>query len=339
MPATSLTIAPRQITALAELGARLVDGRRPGTELRKLARDLLAGFFEICLQAGLDGVLAALELDVTDWSSLAEHPQLAPLLVAQLATIDLDGGGPRNARPGQLAACVVTALGLTVAEPTSPPITLAGELRASVLAAMAVVLDDALAIPQIRETIIADARARCDARYHDAFTRLVAHLDDRGMQLLKQPKVALDAVQAVQRALGEARVALVARLGGAAIDRTQAVIAAADAEAAARLDRPITLRLTPRDVALRRAGDPQVLPTGPAIAQALLAGLSDGAGLAWRASGVVARRYAASATFAVGEVVEHPKFGRGTVTSIFEARVQVEFADGVKTLVHAPARA
>jgi hypothetical protein len=339
--ATPLDLAPRQITALQDVATRLLDGRRPGTELRKLARDLLAGFHEQCLRAGNDGLLVALDPEVTvdDWSSLADHPRLALALTAALEAIDLDGGGPRSARPGQLADCVVAALGLTVVEPSEPPATLTGEVRAAALAAMASVLDPALGPPQIRDAIIAEARARCDAAHHDAFDRLAEHLDERGLQLLKQPKIALGAVQAVQRALTEARLALIASKGGEAIDRAAPLLAAADAAAAARLDQPITLRLTPRDVALRRAADPQLLRTPPAIAQTLLDGLADGARIAWLAPVEVVRRYAASATFAVGDVIEHVKFGRGTVQSIFEARIQVEFADGVKTLVHAPARA
>ncbi len=37
----------------------------------------------------------------------------------------------------------------------------------------------------------------------------------------------------------------------------------------------------------------------------------------------------------VGDLIEHPKFGRGAVVSIANQRMEVEFADGKHTLVHA----
>ena len=48
-----------------------------------------------------------------------------------------------------------------------------------------------------------------------------------------------------------------------------------------------------------------------------------------------ARPYAASQTFAVGDLVDHPKFGRGTVVAAAAQRIEVEFDDGKHTLVHA----
>jgi len=48
--------------------------------------------------------------------------------------------------------------------------------------------------------------------------------------------------------------------------------------------------------------------------------------------------YAASRTFAVGDVIDHPKFGRGTVVSRLAQRIDVEFADGVHTLAHVAPR-
>ena len=55
----------------------------------------------------------------------------------------------------------------------------------------------------------------------------------------------------------------------------------------------------------------------------------------WRAPEQVARPYGASQTFAVGEAIEHVKFGRGSVVAVQPKRIDVEFADGVHTLVHA----
>src|SRR5205823_1538793 len=54
------------LAALHDLGTRLLDSRKPGTDLQTIARDLLAGFFEISLQSGLDGMLLELGLDVDD---------------------------------------------------------------------------------------------------------------------------------------------------------------------------------------------------------------------------------------------------------------------------------
>jgi hypothetical protein len=45
--------------------------------------------------------------------------------------------------------------------------------------------------------------------------------------------------------------------------------------------------------------------------------------------------YAATSRFEVGDVVEHKKFGQGTVVrSPAPGKVEIAFADGVKVLVH-----
>jgi hypothetical protein len=113
----------QHVGPLQELAARLVDSRKPGTDLGTLARELLFGFHDICMRFGLDGLLVALAqtfppLDIDDRAGLADHPVVQPALLAQLNTIDLDGGGPRAAKPRQLADCVIAALQLTVADET-----------------------------------------------------------------------------------------------------------------------------------------------------------------------------------------------------------------------------
>jgi hypothetical protein len=334
----TLEFPQHHVTSLHDLGARLVESRKVGTDLQTLARDLLAGFFELCLRSGLDGLLVELQLDVADPASLADHPTLFPALVAQLETIDLDGGGPRGARPRQLADAVLATLGLTVADEADRTITLGNDVRAQVLAALAGVVDPELAVPQVRETIVAMARERCDPQYLGSFARIVAQLDERGLQMTKQPKVPLDAVQSVQRILFETRNALIDRIARTAIDRAQEVIARTDAVAAARIDQPVTLRLTPRDVAILRACDARVPKMAGPIVQVLLESLADVARLAWRVPEQAVRLYAASQTFTVGELIEHPKFGRGSVTGALAQRIDVEFADGKHTLVHVPAR-
>jgi hypothetical protein len=52
-----------------------------------------------------------------------------------------------------------------------------------------------------------------------------------------------------------------------------------------------------------------------------------------------ARPYAATATFTAGERVTHPKFGVGTVYRVHDGKIEIEFADAVRTLVHGRARA
>jgi hypothetical protein len=66
----------------------------------------------------------------------------------------------------------------------------------------------------------------------------------------------------------------------------------------------------------------------------LLESLTELAQLVWRAAERPVRAYSASQTFTVGELVEHPKFGRGSVTACSVQRIDVEFADGLHTLVH-----
>jgi len=331
-------------TALRDHAARLVDSRKPGTDLRSLARDLLHALFDVCMHAGLDRVLAELAAafppaDPADRNALADQDVVCAAVVAKIDEIDLDGRGPRNAKPRQLAECVVAALGLAVTAATEPLSTLGDEVRVAVVAQLAQVVDVAFAAAALRDAVIADARARCDEHVHAAFTKIAAQLDERAMHLLKQPKVPIDAMQAVQRALADAREAVIGRGAGEAIDRAKAVIAATDEAAAARIDAPITLRATPREVAIARVCDPHLVKTPANVVKSLSEGLAELARIAWRAPEQVVHPYSPKRTFAVGEVIEHPKFGRGTVVSRLADRIEVEFSDGKRTLANvAPPR-
>jgi len=330
-----------RIAVLQDHAARLHESRKAGTDLALLARDLLLALFDVCAQTGLDRVLAELAqafppLDPTDRAALATHEVVLPAVVAQLEAIDLDGGGPRGAKPRQLAECVVAALGLTLVDEPDRTIALADPVRGELSRAMAAVLDVELDAPKLRADIIADARARCDAGHHAAFDRLAAQLDERGLQLVKQPKVPIDGLHATQRALFEARNAVIARAAGAALDRARDVLAGADAAAGTRFDQPITLRATPREVAILRACDARVTKTPVRVLNSLLDSLTDVLPIAWPAPATTALPYAASRTFAVGDVIDHPKFGRGKVVASVVKRIDVEFEDGTHTLVHAP---
>ncbi len=48
------------------------------------------------------------------------------------------------------------------------------------------------------------------------------------------------------------------------------------------------------------------------------------------------RTYRPAERFAVGESIEHTKLGRGVVVALGEGKIRVRFADGERTLVHAP---
>lgn len=332
--------APR-IAALQDHTARLYEARKSGTSLAVLARDLLLAFFDVCAHAGLDRVMAELAqafppLDVADRAALASHDAVLAAVVAQLETLQLDGGGPRGPRPRQLADCVVTALGLTLVEPAHRATALDDAVRVEVGKALAGVLEVELAAPKLRADIIADARARCEAAHHAAFDRLAAQLDERGQQIIKLPKVPIDALHAAQHALFEARNTVIARAAEAALDRARAVLAGTAAELAARIDQPISLRATPREVASLRACDARVPKTPARVQESLLDSLTDLLRIAWRAPEVTALPYAASRTFAVGDVIEHPKFGRGKVIASAQKRIDVEFATGTHTLAHVP---
>lgn len=337
---TALEFSRRHVAALQELGVRLLDRRKPGTPLASLARELLGGFYDLCLRAGLDQVLAELAaahppLDPSDRAELIDHPALVPALVAQLEAIKLDGGGPRAAKPRQLADAVVAALGLTLVDEPPHAAQLGGDVRAEVAAAIMGAVERELALPKLRDTMVAGTRMRLEPHHHDSFAKLVPRLDERGTKITSQAKVPLDAVHAVQRAIFATRTDLITRVGTAAIDRTKAVIARTDADAAARIDQPVSLRLTPREVAIARACDATVPMTPVAVAEELLTALTELSRIAWKTVEAPARPYKASETFAVGDHVEHPTFGRGTVTSELNGRIEVSFPDAKRTLVHA----
>jgi hypothetical protein len=229
---------------------------------------------------------------------------------------------------------VTAALGLAVVDDPDDAIALDDAIRVEVTAAMASAVDPVLGGPAFREAVIAEGRARCEDRYRAAFDKLAARLDERGMKIIEQPKLPIDAVQAVQRVFYETRHAIVDRVGRAAIDRAQAVIARADVGAGARIDQPITLRLTPREIAIIRASDASVPKSPAAVIASLLDSLTSLARLTWRAPVRVARPYSPKDTFAVGELLAHPKFGQGSVVSSKLGKIEVEFPDGKLTLVH-----
>lgn len=317
---------PRQYMApLVEVTVRLLEARKPKTELVHLARELLAAFSEIVRRSGLDALVP-----------LAEDEQNVAAVTTQLGTIELDGGGPRNKKPQQVVDSLVAGLGLVVIDEPDRTITLDDTVRIDVVAALHSAIDADFALPKLRDTMIATARVRIEEQHFTAFEKLVKNLDDRGQRIVNQPKIALDAVQATQKALADARRLLLERVGGAAMDRAKDVIAKANPEAAARIDAPVTVRSTPRELAILRAADPRVSKTPDAVVESFLTSLTELARLAWKAPAIHARAYSAKETFTVGETIEHPKFGRGTVTGVATSmpRIDVEFADGKKSLVH-----
>jgi hypothetical protein len=279
-----------------------------------------------------------MELAVEDRFTLADNKPVVDALATQLAAKNLDGGGPRLEKPKQIVECVVAALGLAIIEDPDRRVSLGDDVRREVTAALAAIADVELAVPAIREMIIAEARARCADGFHPALMKVNAQLDDRGQQIIKLPKVPIDALHAVQRALADARAAISERVAGAALERAVAVIARADAGAAARIDQPITWKATPRELAILRACEPRAGDTPAKLVHSLLESLTELVPIAWRAPEQQAKAYGASKTFAVGDIIDHPKFGRGTVVSSLAQRIEVEFPDGKHTLVHVPPR-
>lgn len=327
-----------RLGALHELTGRILETRGPKSEREAVARELLVGFFELCMRTGLDKILVDLAevhapLDLEDQRALADHPQLAASLAA---AIRLDDGGPRNQRPMLLGDAVLACLGLEVIDDPDRTITLGG--RDEVAAAISAVIDVELALPKMRAAFIAKGRELCDAKHHPSYDKIADALDDAGVKITKQGKVPIDALHAAQHALYDARVAVISAAGNAAIDRALPLIERASAEAAARIDQPVTHRITPRQAAITRACDVRTPKHPAAIAKVLFDGLSEVAAIAWQQPGKVARTYAASQTFAIGDLIAHPKFGTGTVVASVANRVDVEFPEGKRTLVHVPPR-
>jgi hypothetical protein len=317
---------PRQyVVQLLEVTVRLLEARKPKTDLVHLAREMLSAFSEIAQRAGLDALVP-----------LADDEQNVAAVTTQLGTIDLDGGGPRNKKPQQVVDSLLAGLGVQLVDEPDRTIVLDDKVRADVVAALHRAVDAELALPKLRDTMIATARARIDEQHFTSFEKLAKNLDDRGQRIISQPKVPLDAVQATQKALADARRILLERIGGAAIDRAKDVIAKVNPEAAARIDAPVTVKATPRELAILRAADPRVAKTPAGVVDSILGSLTELARLGWQAPEIHARAYSPKETFAVGETIEHPKFGRGMVTGVATSmpRIDVEFADGKKSLVH-----
>jgi hypothetical protein len=264
---------------------------------------------------------------------LADHPQLAATLAA---AVNLDDVGPRNQKPLQLADALLASLGLEVVDEPDRTITLA--VRDEVAAAITSVISAELSMASMRAAFIAKGRELCDPQHHSAYDKIAAALDDAGVRIQKQPKVPIDALHAAQQALFDARVAVIGAAATAALDRALPVIARANAEAAARIDQPVTARVTPRHAAIARACDARTPKNPAAIAKVLLDGVSELARIAWQEPDKLVRNYGASQTFAIGELIAHPKFGCGTVVAAASNRIDVEFPDGKRTLVHVPAK-
>lgn len=321
------------LAPLQELAARILETKNLDDKPDALARELLAAFHEVAQRHGLDGPLADLQL--LDDPQGDSRPELQAALSTRLATkTEFDARGPRNAKPKQLADCVVNALGLTVVDDPTDRTTLAGEVRRDATAAIAAVIDVAFEPATIRAAIIEHARSRIDERHFVPFKKLAAELDERGMRLVNTPKVPLDAVQAFQQVAFDARAAVIGAACSTAIDRAKAIVAAADPVAAERIDQPITRTATPRDVAIRRVVEPRASKQAADVTRSLITSLSELARITWRTVEKTARPYAASQSFAVGELITHPKFGTGTVVSVDTKRIDVEFPEGKNTLVH-----
>jgi hypothetical protein len=318
-----------ELAALQDAALRLLDSRKTGTSSDHFGRELLVRFDDLCRWSGLDGVLSQLPEDVAD------DPAVRAALAKRLDEADLDGGGPRNVRPAKVAECVLGALGIAVADEPDRTIAIDDKLRTDIAAAITGPLETALAPAALREAIIAHARHRCDEQHIIIFDKIVAQLDDRGLRMMKQPKVPLDASQVIQRLLSDARVAVLGAAVGAALDRAKGILSTANADAAARIDQPITLRLTPRDVLTARIADERTSKVPSSVVTSIVDGLTELARITWKLPEVAVRPYGVSQTFAVGDLIDHPKFGRGTVVTVAGQRMEVEFADGTKPLVHA----
>lgn len=329
----------RHLPALDEAAARVLERRGPAAPPDTLAYDLLDELFDACMRTGLDGLIAELERALTfsipDGSALAEEPRLRAELAARLGDrAQYDPRGPRAAKPRQLAACLLATLGLTVEDAPSRAIELGDDVRREATTAIGAIVEGALAGPRLRAMTLAAARAQCEPRYLEAFDRIVPRLDER-LAIPRQAKLSIDAAQHLQQQLAEARAAALARAASDAVDRAKGVIAAASQDAAARIDLPITLRLTPREVAVRRACDPRSLSVPDVFARTLLEALTELVEISWGPAIASARPYRARDTYAVGEHLDHPKFGRGIVQAVSSQRIEVEFPDGWHTLIHA----
>jgi hypothetical protein len=322
------------LVPLQELALRILETRAVEGDPSVLAKELLAGFYDVCQRYGLDGTLDALGL--TNEAALSDHPELREALAVRLGNkAEFDPRGPRNAKPKQLADCLVATLGLTLTDEEHPTITLEDDVRKAVAGALGGVIESELAVPKIREDIIQRARARIQEQHLSSFEKISAQLDERGMRMVRQPKVPLDAQQAINELLFEARNVVIEKAGNAAIDRAKAVLAKSNAEAAERIDQPITLKLTPRQVAIRRVADSRVSKVPSAVIHTLLESITELARIAWRSLEKPVREYSAGQTYTVGELIQHPKFGKGEVTGVAIQRIDVEFPEGKYTLVHA----
>jgi hypothetical protein len=326
----SIAFPRRYVASLQDLASRVLERYPVDANLDAISRDLLEGFVDVCLLSGLDRTLAELEAGLDDDHGLQE------MLVTKLAVkANYDPRGPRNAKAGQLVECLISVVGLEPADTEDRTLTLPHGVRVEVIATLANAVERGLGLAQIRSAIVEKARARVAEANLPTFEKIVAQLDERGLKIMKQPKVPLDASQAVQQNLFDARAEVIGGAAREALDRAIVVIATANPEAGARMDESVSDTATRRDVAIRRVLDARVEKLPAAVTRSLFESIGELAQITWAAEEVVARPYGASQTFAVGETVEHPKFGVGKVVTVAGQRMEVEFADGKKPLVHA----
>ncbi len=160
----SIAFPRRYVVSLQELAARVLEKYPVDADLDAIARDLLAGFADVCLLSGLDRTLAELEAGLSDDHGLHEA------LVEKLGVkTNYDPRGPRNAKAGQLTECLVAVVGLVPADDERRTLTLPHGLRMEIMAAISSVIERQLGGPQIRAAIIDKARARCEERYLPVF--------------------------------------------------------------------------------------------------------------------------------------------------------------------------
>lgn len=333
------TFPRRHLATLDELAARVLEQRGDAAKRDLLAYDLLDGFFEVCMRAGLDGVIAELErtlaFAIPEGAALAEQPRLRAALAARLGDrAAFDPRGPRAAKLRQLAEGLLATLGLELADTPVRTFELGDDVRRATVAGIASVVEPEVSGARVRAASIAVARTRCEPRYLGAFERIAAVIGER-LVVPRELKLPIDAVQVVQQELAAARRAVLAATANDAIDRAKHAIGAANAEAAAQIDLPVTARLTPREVAVQRASDARTPALGDVFSRILLDALTELVAISWGPPVVIARPYRANHTYAVGDHIDHPTFGRGVVHAATSQRIEVEFPDGRHTLIHA----
>jgi hypothetical protein len=362
----SIPFPGRHKKLVEELAARcLIAQREKNHPDETLARDLLGGFYELCIDNGLEGILVAIhaalphtlpaaptpkEGSSTGLKALladarfvpenfSEHPKIKPALIEKL-------NGARDGRtPEGISELLVGFFSLDLRGQFGPAATsLPDAVRTAIATTSKSEFDRAFAPGQLRTSILKRLEGERIGRTR-AFKAMSPMVDERGGPpayadvVFRHSELEAQQITNMFNSLDRGKALAVEEACRAATDHTKRILQESGVpEMAERIERAVSHRLTCFDVAVQRVirqCDPVYDPAQ--VCTVFLESLSVLVPIEWQPPDPSAnplKAYGPTVKFAVGDRVGHKSFGEGVVVSCTDDRVIIDFSGERRTLVH-----